>query len=159
MGWVLLLVCFNASCDQVTKNLVRDRVVYQEEISLISHNLIITKVENTGAFLSLGADWDPRLKQLLLLYLPALAMCMVLGAVLLLGTKVQDRMLLGICCMLGGGLGNLIDRWRYGSVTDFLHLDLPIFRTGIFNLADVSIMLGAALVIWTTLRRPPMPQA
>ena len=37
----------------------------------------------------------------------------------------------------------------YGSVTDFLHIDFLLFETGIFNLADVSIMVGMGLVLWS----------
>ena len=53
---------------------------------------------------------------------------------------------LGLACVLGGGIGNLYDRVLYGSVTDFLHIDFGLFQTGIFNLADVSIMVGAFLL-------------
>ena len=53
---------------------------------------------------------------------------------------------LGLACVLGGGIGNLYDRVLYGSVTDFLHIDFGLFQTGIVNLADVSIMVGAGLL-------------
>ena len=56
-------------------------------------------------------------------------------------------MVLGLTFIVGGGLGNIIDRIHYGSVTDFLHMDFGIVRTGIFNLADVSIMIGAILIM------------
>jgi signal peptidase II len=57
---------------------------------------------------------------------------------------------LGICFMVGGGLGNIYDRIIYGSVTDFLHIDFVLFQTGVFNLADVSIMVGLFMVIVET---------
>ncbi len=49
--------------------------------------------------------------------------------------------------LIGGGIGNIYDRIVYGSVTDFLHMDFVLFRTGIFNLADVSIMVGIGLLL------------
>ena len=55
-------------------------------------------------------------------------------------------MLIGLCFVIGGGVGNLLDRIVYGSVTDFLYLKFGIFQTGIFNMADVSIMTGMFLV-------------
>ena len=55
-------------------------------------------------------------------------------------------MLIGLCFVIGGGVGNLLDRILYGSVTDFLYLKFGIFQTGIFNMADVSIMTGMFLI-------------
>ncbi|MGB3075106.1 MAG: signal peptidase II [Chitinophagales bacterium] len=52
-----------------------------------------------------------------------------------------------MCFVIGGGIGNLIDRMLYGSVTDFLFIHSGMFRTGIFNMADTSIMLGSLLFI------------
>jgi len=53
--------------------------------------------------------------------------------------------------MHGGGIGNVYDRIIYGSVTDFLHIDLGLFETGIFNMADVSITTGALILLANTL--------
>jgi len=56
-------------------------------------------------------------------------------------------MLVGISFVLGGGIGNMYDRIVHGSVTDFMHIDFIIFQTGIFNMADVSIMMGMFLIL------------
>ena len=53
----------------------------------------------------------------------------------------------GICFLIGGGIGNIYDRIVYGSVTDFFHIDFVIFKTGIFNVADMSIMTGIGLLL------------
>jgi lipoprotein signal peptidase len=52
---------------------------------------------------------------------------------------------------LAGGLSNLADRLAIGSVIDFLNVGIGQVRTGIFNVADVAIMTGAALVLWDAL--------
>ena len=57
---------------------------------------------------------------------------------------------LGICFVVGGGLGNIYDRLIYGSVTDFLHINFVIFQTGIFNMADVSIIAGTFAIVCDT---------
>jgi signal peptidase II len=62
-------------------------------------------------------------------------------------------MLIGASFVIGGGIGNMIDRILHGSVTDFLHLKIGSFQTGIFNMADVSIMIGMAFLIYTSLVR------
>ena len=49
--------------------------------------------------------------------------------------------------LIGGGLGNIFDRALYGSVTDFLHIDFGLFQTGIFNMADVSVMVGVFTIL------------
>ena len=50
--------------------------------------------------------------------------------------------------VIGGGIGNMYDRILYGSVTDFFYIDLGgIFHTGVFNMADVSIMVGMGFLI------------
>ena len=56
-------------------------------------------------------------------------------------------MALGVCCIIGGGIGNIIDRVAYGSVTDFMYIHCGFFQTGIFNFADVSITFGALFII------------
>jgi signal peptidase II len=53
----------------------------------------------------------------------------------------------------GGGVGNLIDRILYaGGVTDFLNLGIGPVRTGVFNVADIAIMLGAGMLLVRGLR-------
>ncbi|MFN7601698.1 MAG: signal peptidase II [Bacteroidota bacterium] len=61
--------------------------------------------------------------------------------------NLPNLTIIGICFVVGGGIGNIYDRLIYGSVTDFLHIDFVIFQTGVFNMADVSIMTGTFIVI------------
>jgi signal peptidase II len=72
---------------------------------------------------------------------------MVLGLVYLFLKPVSGNMLIGLCFIIGGGVGNLFDRILYGSVTDFLYVKFGIFQTGIFNMADVSIMAGLFIIL------------
>lgn len=53
----------------------------------------------------------------------------------------------GLAFAIGGGIGNIYDRILFGSVTDFMHLKASFLQTGIFNMADVSVMVGAGLVL------------
>ncbi|GAB4016699.1 signal peptidase II [Spirosoma koreense] len=143
---ILLTVSVNIGCDQVSKTIVRERVSYGENIRLWQNHLTVTKIENSGAFLSLGDAWPPFVKNTLLLILPIMAI--VLGfAYLLLRFNLPRLFVLGASFIIGGGVGNLIDRIAYGSVTDFLHIQLGFFQTGIFNMADVSVMVGAGLIL------------
>lgn len=143
---ILSLVLFNIGCDQVTKTIVRNNVDYNENIKIISKHFTLTKVENSGAFLSSGDSLPVPIKFVLLSLLPLF----VLGyGVYYVMTKTEMNKLFisGICFVIGGGMGNLYDRLLYGSVTDFLHIDFVIFQTGVFNIADVSIMLGMVMIL------------
>lgn len=53
----------------------------------------------------------------------------------------------GLILFVAGGLSNLIDRVAMGSVIDFMNVGIGSFRTGIFNVADVAIMAGVALLL------------
>lgn len=143
---ILLLILFNTGCDQLTKTVVREHVGYDEQIPVIKDHFTILKVENAGAFLSSGESLPVPVKFLLLNLMPLV----VLGYALyyLMVKRGLNRFLMvGICCIIGGGLGNLYDRMVFGSVTDFLHINFGIFQTGVFNLADMSISLGALLIL------------
>jgi signal peptidase II len=145
-----LLICsillVNVGCDQISKIAVRKSIDYAEEISVIKNHFILTKVENYGAFLSLGHNLPDAVKFILLTLLPlGVLLCSVVF--LITNSNLSKATIAGACFIIGGGLGNVYDRMVYGSVTDFLHLDFVIFRTGIFNLADVSIMTGFSIIM------------
>jgi signal peptidase II len=143
---ILLLVLANAGCDQLSKNAARQNIGYYETIDVLGKHLVLTKIENSGAFLSTGDSLEGSVKFIFLSLLPLIAL--VYGIYYLLtNTDLPRLLVLGICFVIGGGLGNLYDRLVYGSVTDFLHIDFYAFKTGIFNLADVSIMIGMILIL------------
>jgi len=143
---ILLLIVTNVSCDQVTKSIVRRRVLPYAEINLLNSHLVITKVENTGAFLSAGHVLPGILRFVLLSLLPTVALLFGLYYVL---TKhhLSTAAVTGLCFIIGGGIGNIFDRVYHGSVTDFLHIRFGVLQTGIFNMADVSIMTGTGLLL------------
>ena len=55
---------------------------------------------------------------------------------------------LGVSFIIAGGIGNIIDRILFGSVTDFLHFNFVIFQTGIVNMADISVTTGFFIMIY-----------
>ncbi len=143
---ILFILLMNFSCDQISKIIVRKSVAEYEIIPLIDGYLTLTKVENTGAFLSAGSSLPYFVRLILLTLLPVAFLSY--GLWLIIRKKDMPQILIiGWCFVIGGGLGNLYDRIVHGSVTDFLHLDLRLFQTGIFNMADVSIMTGMFIII------------
>ena len=66
--------------------------------------------------------------------------------------KTKERPLsLGLAFIIGGAVGNLIDRIRFGAVVDFLDFHYESWHWPAFNLADSAIFIGAALLIWDML--------
>ncbi|MBC7616814.1 MAG: signal peptidase II [Pedobacter sp.] len=155
---ILFLVALNVGCDQVSKILVRQKVDYNENISLIENHLTLTKVENTGAFLSMGDELPDALRFTLLSLMPILVLGFGLYY-LLTKNNLPRFMQLGMCCLLGGGIGNIYDRLKFGSVTDFLHIDFGLFSTGVFNFADVSIMIGIGILLIQSFKKKAITQA
>jgi signal peptidase II len=142
---ILLVITVNIGCDQFSKKIVKRSVLPYETIHVFNDHLTVTRVENSGAFLSAGDSMSKASKQIFLTLIPILAM--LLGLFYLFLKPVSGNMLIGLCFVIGGGVGNLFDRMLYGSVTDFLYVKFGIFQTGIFNMADVSIMTGMFLAV------------
>ncbi|MEO7989135.1 MAG: signal peptidase II [Chryseolinea sp.] len=149
---ILTLLILNVGCDQISKSIVRQTIEYNERIGFVNDYVTLTKIENTGAFLSLGNDLPNALRIILLIALPVFVMTYGLFF-LFTKTNLSKSTLIGISFVLGGGIGNMYDRIIYGSVTDFLHIDFVIFQTGIFNMADVSIMVGMFLILMQSVRK------
>ena len=129
--------------DQITKHLARMTLA----VSAPKHYrfLSLLYAENSGAFLSLGATLPPQTRSLIFSGLVAIALFAGLWA--LMTNRIDGRGdAIAVAFILGGGLGNLIDRVaRGGRVTDFLYLALGPLHTGVFNVADIAITGG---VIW-----------
>ncbi len=146
---IISIVFLNIGCDQVSKTIVRKKIAENEVIKLWYPHLTLTKVENSGAFLSFGSSLSSPVRFIILSILPCIAL--ILGLVFLFTkTNLSKTLLVGICFVIGGGLGNVYDRILYGSVTDFIHIDFIVFETGVFNLADLSIMVGMVIIVYNS---------
>ena len=143
---ILLIIFANIGCDQISKDLARKNLEYHESVPVIGDYLVLIKEENEGAFLGMGSDMSPILRTVLLLVLPCVVMIAVF--VYLLRNKQMSMInLWALSFIVGGGIGNIYDRLLYGQVTDMLFLDFQFAHTGIFNMADVSVMIGTGLIL------------
>ncbi|MBS0448809.1 MAG: signal peptidase II [Proteobacteria bacterium] len=152
-----VLVCAAAwiAADQATKSLMRRLLGIGDIVSMLGGTVVLRPTYNRGAFLSLGASMSGAARDAVFVYGAG-----VLLIVLLVWAARTARLLrweaLGAAAILGGGLSNLIDRvLQDGRVFDFLNLGLGSLRTGIFNVADVGIMAGAALLCTARWIAPP----
>lgn len=147
---VLSVLLTNVGCDQVTKHLAREHIETGESITIISDYFSLTKAENSGAFLSLGDKLPDVIKIPLLMIFPIFVLIGML-ILTLRNNQMRFHYSVPIAFIIGGGFGNLYDRILNGSVTDFLHMNFQVFQTGIFNMADVSIMMGTIWLFVTEL--------
>ena len=143
---IILVLGLNIGCDQVSKSIVRHKMGVYDRIEFLHNHVTFSWVENSGAFLSLGDGLQGPLKLILLDILPLLAI--IAGFIYILIKQDINRVtLLGIIFIIGGGFGNIYDRLVHGSVTDFMHINFVIFQTGVFNVADMSIMAGMFIIL------------
>ncbi|MBF0400657.1 MAG: signal peptidase II [Magnetococcales bacterium] len=107
-------------------------------------------VHNTGAAFGMFAEFPPLWRSLILVGVALVATVFIM--VLLRRTdRALDAFALGL--VLGGALGNLLDRVQEGWVVDFIHLHWHDLSWPVFNLADSAISVGVALLIWDSFRK------
>jgi len=146
----LIVIFINIGCDQITKEKIRDTMVDKEVIQIVENHFILTKVENKGAALGLFANFPPVFKTMLLKIFPLLVLFSIFGYILK-EVKIPTILLVGLSFIIGGGIGNIYDRILYNSVTDFMFIEFGSFHTGIFNMADVSIVVGTLFILFNYL--------
>lgn len=132
--------------DQWTKWLAETKLVFQEPVPIIEPFLNWTLAYNYGAAFSFLADQAGWQKW----FFSGLALIMSLFLIgYLIKTPRQAKLLsLGLALVLGGAIGNLIDRLRIGKVVDFIHVHYAdVWHYPIFNIADIAICIGVAIII------------
>lgn len=149
---ILVLALLSGGCDHATKQIAHETLAGAPPIHLLGSMVRLELVENPGAFLSLGARLPEPVR--FWLFRGLVPLCLLAGLALALRSGFTSRLALaGLGLVAGGGLANWLDRvLNDGAVTDFVSLSLGPLRTGIFNAADVWVVLGIALLV---LARPP----
>jgi signal peptidase II len=144
--FIIVLLVVSIGLDQYTKFWVRLNVPYFNTFTCLHGHVVIEHVDNSGAFLSLGDSLSGPLRYILLNILPLIAILVGLYYVIS-KADLNKITTISIVLIIAGGLGNLYDRVKVGAVTDFMQVDLFLFKTGIFNLADMYIMAGTIMII------------
>ena len=132
--------------DQFTKWLAETNLTFNEPVPIIEPFLNWTLAYNYGAAFSFLADaggWQKWFFSGL-----ALVMAVFLTVYLIRAPRQAKLLSLGLALVLGGAVGNLIDRLRLGKVVDFIHVHYAdVWHYPIFNLADMAIMGGVAMIV------------
>ena len=136
-----------------TKWLIVRRIDLHEAIPVIPDFFQLVHVRNTGAAFGLGANASSKLVPILLNAGAIAVFCVVV--VYALRTAVTDRLLqTGLHLILGGAIGNLLDRFRFGYVVDFLDVYIGSHHWPAFNVADSAICIGIALLFLDMRKKP-----
>jgi signal peptidase II len=141
---------FCVGCDQASKRVAADVLKGTEPLSFMGDVLRLTYAENRGAFLGLGGGWPEPVRWLAFTGVALVVVAASLGWIIAQARqrRHQNLAVWAMVLVAAGGAGNLVDRIaRDGHVIDFMNLGLGPVRTGIFNMADVQIMLGLGLLL------------
>lgn len=145
LGWLMIALVVVAA-DQATKLLIIDQLALYQRVQVLPF-FDIVRLHNTGAafsFLADAAGW-----QNILFMMVAVA---ISGGILIwllrYGGDGRTTLALGLTLILGGAIGNVIDRMLYGYVVDFLLFFYGQWSYPAFNVADAAITCGAALVLY-----------
>ncbi len=144
-GGLLVTAVLTISCDQITKHLAMTRLADRHERVFLDGSFRLVYAENAGAFLSLGAGLPPWARVGLFSF--GTAIVLAIAVVTAVRHRWPQRSLVGLSLVLAGGLSNLLDRLARGTVVDFLNVGVGPLRTGIFNVADMAILAGLALLL------------
>ena len=152
---ITIIVFLSISFDQISKIWVRNNFESYSEKSIIGDLFTLIKVENTGAFLGMGSELSEIPRILLLIIFPVVVLISITLYTYI--DKTLDKLsIIGFSLIIGGGIANIFDRIVFGSVTDFLYVNLGgIFKTGIFNIADLSVTTGMILILISSFKRKP----
>ena len=152
---ITILVFLSIALDQISKIWVRNNFESYSEKSIIGDVFTLIKVENTGAFLGMGSELSEIPRILLLIILPVIVLISITLYTYI--DKSLDKLsIIGFSLIIGGGIANIFDRIVFGSVTDFLYINLGgIFKTGIFNIADLSVTTGMIIILISSFKRKP----
>jgi signal peptidase II len=145
VAFLALVIASTIGCDRVTKHAATELLAHRPTQSFLGDSLRLTYAENTGGFLSLGAALPPVVRTTV--FTVATGLFLVVLLVALVRTRWSLWRGTAIALFLAGGISNWIDRVLRGSVVDFMNVGIGWLRTGIFNFADVAIMVGIALFL------------
>jgi signal peptidase II len=156
---VFAICLVSVGVDQGTKWYAAEYLPKFQMTSYWNDLLRIGYAENTGAFLGLGSGMSDSAK----FWIFVCAVGLILAALLvyIFRTKTQTSYgLFSLGLIFSGGISNFYDRaTNNGAVIDFLNLGIGSLRTGIFNVADMAIMLGVFLLLFAKDIKADEPQA
>ena len=139
---IFVITLTSVGCDQSTKIIASEYLPKNQTFSFMNDVLRIGYTENIGAFLGLDNTLSDSVRFWVLVVFVGVVLLGLL-TYLVLNAKQQQPSLIAFSLIFSGGLSNFYDRViNSGAVVDFINIGVGSLRTGVFNVADVAIMLG-----------------
>lgn len=149
---------FILSCDQLTKHIVHGVLAQGDRKWLVPGFLSFAHTRNSGFAFGLLEKVPQSLQEIFFIGIPVFALILIV----LIFIKLQDNQMmtsLALSSILGGAVGNLMDRIQYGYVIDFLDIHLgSLVKFPAFNIADFAIIAGVVLMFYNTLKQEGPPE-
>ena len=128
--------------DQITKAITRNTMNLYDSISIIGNFFRLTYVENPGIAFGINFEGGP------IIFTVLASIATVFVAWYLWQSKDSSLFnQLGLSLILGGAIGNLLDRYMFGRVVDFFHFTFGQYSFPVFNIADICINIGVILFL------------
>jgi signal peptidase II len=137
--------------DQWTKGIITRTFDVHQSTTVVEGLFDLTYVRNSGAAFGLFASVDSSIKAVILNSVAVLVF-IVVSAYALRSSHKSVRLQVGFALILGGAIGNLMDRVRFGYVVDFLDFSISGHHWPAFNVADSAICIGVGLLFLDMLR-------
>jgi signal peptidase II len=151
--WVLIIVCvWILFVDQWTKYVVQQKIALYQKVEVIHGVFNLVHVRNTGGVFGIFGGERGGFGSLFFVVVSLVA----IGSILFLFVRLKEdekTLPLSLSLILAGAIGNLIDRFRFGEVVDFLDFFVSSYHWPSFNIADSSICVGIGLMALTLFAR------
>lgn len=139
----LSIVASIVMLDQFTKKIIEKSMFLNQSVEVISNFFNIVYIKNPGAAFGIFANaGDYRV-----IFLVAVSFVAVIVIAYLIGEAKGMPSVIALSMICGGAIGNLIDRAKYGEVTDFLDFYIGSYHWPAFNVADSAITIGVCLML------------
>jgi signal peptidase II len=143
---LIALIAATVGCDRMTKHLAMTSLTGAPDRSFLGDTVRLQYAENTGGFLSIGSGLAPSVQTAI--FIVATGFILLALPIVAMKHPGSNWHIVAISLALAGGVSNLIDRVTRGAVVDFLNIGVGQLRTGIFNVADVAIFAGIAMLLF-----------
>jgi signal peptidase II len=147
LGWVVIILVL----DQLTKMIVDRTMSLHQSIPIIDGFFSLTYVRNTGAAFGIFAGSHEAFRLPFLILVSVIA----LGFVVVMLKRLRDEetgLITALSFIIGGAIGNLVDRVLYGEVIDFLDFYWSNYHWPAFNVADSCITVGVLITLYYLIR-------
>jgi signal peptidase II len=146
-GWLIVILAL----DRLTKAVIDRTMPLHHSISVVDGLFSLTYVRNTGAAFGIFAGSHQAFRLPFLVIVSIIA----IGVIVVMLRRLHEKetgLITALAFILGGAIGNLIDRILYGEVVDFLDFYWSNYHWPAFNLADSFITIGVAITLFFLMR-------